>query len=463
MSKLKNREIFSEILVAIFSNVGISVIATLIFFIAHIFIAIWTKSVAPFSYVHAVFVFFIGVWAAFKGKSQFVTCIICYIVGAEVLWRMSGAHLYWECGKYAIAGILIIIIIKERMLSSRSQTPHLFIYFLLLLPAVFFGPNDSLDQWRQAVSFNMSGPFLILVCGVYFSSLAYDKKDLQRMFTFLIAPCISIACIAFMAIKGDPDIKWTAGSNLIASGFFGPNQVSSILGFAAFLCVILVVLNKKKLLKTVFLFLSLWFFAQSTLTLSRGGPIQAVLSAVFFMLFFAKSKIRYFYRTLFLAAIISSLVTFYIIPELHKITGGALIKRYNQTETIGRIEFLNTSKRSALVISDIETFKNNWFGIGVGKQKTIYSQTFGVALASHTEWSRLLAEHGVLGLLAMFFLWVWIIKRYRSFHDPFMQSIAISFIVFIVVNMLHSAMRTALPGFLIGFLGINFKENSEDA
>ena len=71
----------------------------------------------------------------------------------------------------------------------------------------------------------------------------------------------------------------------------------------------------------------------------------------------------------------------------------------------------------------------------------------------------MLAVHGVFGLFSILFLWTWIIKRYRCQKELFFKAMFAAFAVSGVFFMFHAATRMALPGFLIGFLGVKFNES----
>lgn len=437
-------------------NIGVTTGASLIFLSLHIPLAMVIKNNASFSSFQAVSIFLVGCLAAITGRQLLALCIASYIVGAEVFWRMTGGSVFWEFGKYAVVIILLLAVFFRR----KKKFPVLLIaYFLLLLPGVFFSTFETFAEWRMQISFCMSGSLSLFVCGLFFSGFALDKKDMQRMFICFIAPIVSVACITLFGIRQAPDIEWEAVSNFAASGGFGPNQVSGLLGAGALICVILFLLMRKNL---VFILLSLWFLVQAILTFSRGGPIQMALSTlIFFLVLLAKKGRRYFFTLLVLGLFLIFTVFNYIVPALDKFTGGALTERYATRETIGESEIMDTSGRADIIATDIKIFLNNPLGIGAGKSPVFHEQELGESSAAHTEWSRILAEHGIFGLLAILVLLVWIIKRYRLTKESFMKATILSCVVYAFLYMSTAAMRTVLPGFLIGILGADFKDPEE--
>ena len=99
-------------------------------------------------------------------KSQYSILFSAYVVGLEVLLRMTNAQLFWEFGKYSVIYFLLLGIIRQRR--SINILPQTLFYFLLLIPAVFIIPFESFSIWRQDVAFNLSGPACLAICSIYF-------------------------------------------------------------------------------------------------------------------------------------------------------------------------------------------------------------------------------------------------------------------------------------------------------
>ena len=77
--------------------------------------------------------------------------------------------------------------------------------------------------------------------------------------------------------------------------------------------------------------------------------------------------------------------------------------------------------------------------------------------AAHTEYSRMLAEHGLLGLFALIILislFVFNVFKSGSYYSKFIK---IFFGVLALLTMGHSAMRLVMPSFIYGFLLFKYK------
>ena len=443
-------------------DIGVTFKATAIFFLLHILIAIAGMQYGGVMKLQALLVFLIGCRGSLRGEKMVVLCAVSYIAGAEVLWRITGASIFWEFGKYAIAGIFILDILQRR--ERGRPTISLILYFLLLLPAILWTTSVHFEQWRKIVSFNISGPLALFVCGLGFSKVSFSKKDLQKFFTWFLAPVVSVAFITLRGIRATQELVWGTTSSKVASGGFGPNQVSSILGFGVFLCIVIILLQKNKLnFNIMFLMLCFWLFVQAILTFSRGGVIQTVLSlGVFFIFLFKQKGGKNFIPITFLGLFLTVVAIYYIIPKLDSFTGGALKRRYTEKEKIGDIEVYETTGRMEIIYSDMKAFQSSFLGIGLGNSPDWHAKDLGVRKAPHTEWTRMLAEHGMLGLFSIFVLLSWIVERCKKQKDPLYKALVISFAVSGCFYMVHGAMRLALSGLLIGFLGSEAKESEEE-
>src|SRR5690606_39251572 len=70
----------------------------------HIVLALLaTLAPGPVSTAHALLTVLIGVMiAGSRAPLIHVAYVSSYIVGAELFWRMAGANIFWETGKYAL-------------------------------------------------------------------------------------------------------------------------------------------------------------------------------------------------------------------------------------------------------------------------------------------------------------------------------------------------------------------------
>ncbi len=395
--------------------------------------------------LHALSTLGLGFYFALVANRQdMVIATVAYIAGSEVLWRMTDAAIFWETGKYSLCLLLAIMFIRNKGSHTRGFFTAPIAFILLLTPGVLMTLYDyDFSIARRAVSFNLSGPLSVAIGALAMSQVRLSQRQIQRVILAAVGPLLSIASITLFTTYTSDDIKWTGSSNFITSGGYGPNQVSSALSVGALLLFYLMILNKQRTLFRVFLFaLMVLCGVQSVMTFSRTGIylVLGSISAVLLLFMFQgkRSTIRNPY--LLAAAFIGALMMAGV--NLNEFTEGALQKRYQDTTSTHRYE---------IALSDLELFRRNpIFGVGVGQAP--FERNFFSYTASHTELTRMLAEHGLFGLAAVLIL-LWILfQNYRKKIKPADKALALGVSVWIVLFLLVSGMRLAMPGFLFGLI-----------
>jgi O-antigen ligase len=88
------------------------------------------------------------------------------------------------------------------------------------------------------------------------------------------------------------------------------------------------------------------------------------------------------------------------------------------------------------------------FGVGVGASSFMRDES--KFYLTHVEFSRLLSEHGVLGLIYFVILIFLLIKQCLSKKPPLVKGILIAFFAIAMYTTFHAAMRTYLTPLFIG-------------
>lgn len=425
------------------------------FALLHVPLALVLQTSPTLALIHALLTFGLGLyWALTNTPPERVACIGAYICGAEVLWRMMNAPIFWESGKYATCAIFLVALVRMR----QTRIPALpLVYFVALLPALpltLAGMDPGRAQ--QQISFNLSGPLAVLISAWFFSSIRLTRAGAQRLMIWLLAPVVSIALIATLGTLASRGILWQNDSLLATSGGYGPNQVSAALGLALLMVwLALIFLRADGLLALTLGLLGLWFLGQGMLTFSRGGIFNALIAGLAIN---TVGMLRRGHRVRALALLIVGLFAFlYILfPGLDIFTGGALERRFTET---------TLTNRDVIMLADLEIFAANpLFGVGPGMAQQFRADQLNDLndlVAAHTEYTRLLAEHGLLGGLAMgmLFLLCWHNFR-RTRNQPINQGIVIAAGVWALVFMAHSAMRLVAPSFMLGLTYLTLTEDN---
>jgi hypothetical protein len=417
------------------------------FLAAHVPLALLLpKHSAPLMW-HARLVFLLGVALALTSRRwERVACVAAYICGAEVYWRMRRADVPWEFAKYAIVLIFAIAIIRFGRF-QKTIVPAA--YFLLLLPsAALTVLGLPAEDARDVLSFNMSGPLSLAVCAMFFFSIRVSKRELKWILTCVTAPTVAIATVATVSLEKaqqyfDPEFGNQA--NRAASGGFGPNQVSAILGLGI-LCVffILVIGVANTIASASLALLTLFLVRQCAITFSRGGLWMAgagILSAAFYL---ARDK-RTRLRLMGVAVVVIPLLVFVVWPRLEAMTGGKIGDRFANTDSTGR---------DLLVQGDLLTWSENpVLGAGPGMGGKNRLKYFHVATA-HTEYSRMLAEHGLLGLIALGLIGLMAFRNVWYAPTRLDKAFAAAMLAYSLLSMLVDGMRLSAAGFAFGLSGM---------
>lgn len=140
------------------------------------------------------------------------------------------------------------------------------------------------------------------------------------------------------------------------------------------------------------------------------------------------------------------------MPKIESLTQGKLQERFIN---------LNPTGRDKIALAEIQLFeKHPIFGIGPGVGISERSSILGYHIASHTEYTRLLAEHGVFGLMALLLLIIMLFIPIKRAHTNSTKGENAALVLWTIAEMAHSATRFAITGFLPGIAYLNL--NCED-
>jgi O-antigen ligase len=411
-----------------------------VFFAGHMLLAVsmaWARDIAT---AHALVTLGIGLWcAAISNNSERVAYIVAYITGAEVLWRMTQAQVFWEFGKYSVVIILLVSVLRQGQFRG-SVLPLL--YFALLLPSTVMPmANTSTEDLRSHLSFNLSGPLALMICVWYFSRTRLPEMSIKNALLILIAPIIGVGTVALLSIVTSSVIRFNSESNYLTSGGFGPNQVSAALGLGALAIFIYLLVEKRSWwLKALLFVVMAALAAQSALTFSRTGLYNAGISAIVATFYLARDG-RTRLKILGVIAIGFLVANYLLLPKLDEFTSGALLARFRNTSLTGR---------DTIIKADLEIWSDNpVFGVGPGQATTLRAESYRESSA-HTEFSRLVAEHGVFGFLA-FLLLIFIgfqnLRRESTLHN---KAVMVALTCWSFGFMMVTAMRLVAPAALLG-------------
>ncbi len=416
-----------------------------------------------FSKIYGFAIFIIGPLYIIKTQNKNNEALIAaaYIVGSEVFLRMTGGNPLYEVSKYAVMVFILIGMYFSGF--SKNATPY-FIFILLLIPGVVistFVLNYDTDI-KNAIAFNISGPICLAFASVY----TFRRKiPIDEMNSILLAMGLPIVtCMTYLTFytPNIRDIVTSTQSNFATSGGFGPNQVATILGLGMFIFVSRIILESKtKYTVIINLIVALNISYRGIITFSRGGMITGLLMIILLILFlYMKSNFngRVKLNYLIVLLILTMIVTWGYSSFQ---TSGLIDKRYANQDATGREKESSFTGREDLAKGEIDIFlANPLFGVGVGKGVEVRQAETGDGTLSHDEITRMLAEHGTLGIIGLLILFL---TPLSLFVENKFNMYLLCFVVFWFLTINHAAMRTAAPAFVysLSLLNVSLGSNSK--
>lgn len=401
---------------------------------------------------HGIATLLVGLYFASNKRYpvSYAVYIAAYIAGCEVMWRQNNFPLFWESGKYFMILIMAVSWLRER---ANLKAPTLaIIYIGLLTPGIFFTIAQEPDI-KALLSPNATGPVALFFTLLFFAQQRFTTDELRRIFFMFAIPVIAIAGIVDYRVTNF-DIRWTGDSNNEVSGDFGANQVSTALGLGWSLLLIAGVVLLDKLPRRSIIVLAgvlsvvvVWIIVQNFFTFSRGGLFGSLLAVLgmFAVLLISRRK----QVVTLLAMIAGAIIVIAVFPILDRTTQGNLARRYS--ETIVDEQGLTLSNRERIIDHELRLFQDYpVLGVGIGRGQKVRARTFGLNIAPHTEYTRLLAEHGVFGLGVNILFVVLAIQSVLRQRNPIGRAIAVALGLWAAFYMFHSATRTVAPAFALG-------------
>lgn len=418
--------------------------------------AMWLAAHAAFALVagrssalatlHALAILGYGCWIAYNRRLLQVAFVGAYITGGEVFWRMCHAHINWEFGKYAIILIFGVALARTRKLTGPLLP---LLYFVFLLPSIWV--SGQVIEWHRVIelmSFYLSGPLALLLCAWLFRRITLTPDRLRMLFLAMMGPVVSIATKALFTTFAAGPIEFSTESNSTTAGGFGPNQVSPMLGITALIAVFYLMSGKlSKPHRLIMMTLSLILVMQSGLTFSRSGLVMALASMVvasMFLLQDTKSRLTLVLVTAFLYLF----VNFLMVPVLDDFTGGAFTKRFTDK---------SPSHRDQIAMSEIHLWLDHpILGVGPGGASTYREAIYGVRVATHTEYTRMLAEHGAFGVFSLVCMLASVVQNFLRTKKPKPRAVVVAMLMWSLLFFSVNAFRLVAPAFAFGLTFTTF-------
>lgn len=390
--------------------------------------------------------------------------LLLYIAPFEIITRMLNCSpiIPYELGKY-----ITFILLLWGLSFSKHTNKTGYILIALLVPGIILGWSKAPDY--RYIVFNIMGLINLGMGIAYFGGLYLNKTkfDVNNGIRLLTYALVVTLIYTFLKTPDYEEIDFKLGSNFEASGGFGSNQVSTAFGLGMFLCFYLWQQGTSfsGFWRFVDLALSGLFLFQGLLTFSRGGIIGGVLANVLFILWsqrYSATGVKNRLTNVNLSKIVFLSIPILVLLTLYAntVTKGNLLLRY-QGETHGTLigakdNNLNnlTSGRFEIFLADFKTF-SDYPILGSGVSISSKIRTYSPGVAAHVELSRLLAEHGFLGII----IFLMLITKLLYFFLNNKKSSLILLVLSIIglYTTFHAATRTFISPLLmsLSYLSVN--------
>lgn len=395
---------------------------------------------------HAGGLLLVGMYAVLNRDLPLAICSMAYVTGSEVLWRQASVPIPYLAAPYMLtllSAFAVIVVLRRLGKDGRLAL----LYVALMLPASINTVRTMGPGAREAIAFALSGPVALAAFVAFTSQIRVAPWLYRRILWTTLVSAVGPLTLAVSRLRADylasGGIEFNAQSNFAASGGFGPVQVSSMLSLGIISAVLLLISEPNRVARWVAGVAGIAFMIQTLLTFSRGGSFSAVIAVAVLALARATDA-RARRRIAVIVAAVITLSFTVVFPWLEEFTGGAFEQRFSNASTT----------RTELAANDTQIFLDN-IVLGVGPGMTKY-QRLGYDVcelrsddcrdeaSSHTEFTRMLGEHGLPGIAALVALAILAWRAFR--HAGAGSALALTFLAWAIAQMVYANLRiTAVP------------------
>jgi hypothetical protein len=387
-----------------------------------------------------------------SARPERLVAVAAYGGTCDVFWRMTGSRAPWELSKYLLAAGAIALLVRFVHRWPRGGVPIAFL--LVLVPGMVVAVAAlGVGAGREALSSTEMGLLSFGVAALAFRHLVASREDAWAMGWVALGPLVCVLAVTTYSLVTSPDIDFGSESNFAATGGYGPNQVSSALGLIMLICALLAFLPQARTLWPVLAGLGVWSVWAAFLTFSRGGVYSLVIAAGAMTLVGITTRGNRT-RSLVILTVgaVGLLLTF---SSANDFSGNWLDSRYGSASTAGR---------TSIAELDMEVFGSHpLMGVGSNRAQEYRPDTNLGESAAHTEFTRLLAEHGLLGVIALGLMATMLVQAYRWAPSQWNRLMVVALAVWSLTTMLHAATRIGAVGTMLALTQLRVEDPPSNA
>ncbi len=399
--------------------------------VAHTVIGVGGAISSHVATAHAVLTVAISVpIMVFSKRPTWIVAAAAYGGVCDVFWRMTRSSAPWEVSKYLLALGAVVLLIRYVRDWRHGAVPIALL--LMLTPGILHSALvEGIGFARENASGYEMGLISIALAALAFRHLIADRVDAWNLGWIVLGPLVAALGVTTHSLLTNPDIEFGSESSFAATGGYGPNQVSSVLGLIALICVLLAFLPWARRHWPILAGLGMWSLWATFLTFSRGGIYSLVVAGAG-MLLVGVTKRGARARSVILLAVGAAAVSV-VFASANDFAGNFLEGRYQDRQTAGR---------STIAELDLEVFgAHPVLGVGTGRADQYRGEGRLATAAAHTEFTRVLAEHGIPGLIALALLAAMLVEGYRWGLSYWNRLMVVALSLWALTTMLHAATR----------------------
>jgi hypothetical protein len=386
--------------------------------------------------------------------------LIAYLPGVEVAFRQVSAPVPYLLVPYLLIAIGVLATFTAYdQITKPGRTALL--YFFLLVPSAIATISATGSGARELLAFALSGPLALAVLIVFLSQVQLETWLYRRLMWIMIISGLAPSAIALTSI-GDylstaGAIDFSSESNFVTSGGFGPVQVSSVVGLSVLASVLVYAVEREPTMRLLSIATGTVAIVVSLLTFSRGGMTATALAVAALIISQTRDP-RARRRVVTIVAVVLILGYTLLLPRLNEFTQGAFEERFTDTET----------SRTELAVNDFEIFQDHiLFGVGPGLTKyqrltwevcQIRADRCKDEASSHTEFTRMLSEHGIPGLLAIVVMATLPLQAIR--RSSASRPLTIAFLVWAIAQLFYANFRVSAVAVVFAFAFLRIESSA---
>jgi hypothetical protein len=378
-----------------------------------------------------------ALWGRDLGRLVLLTA---YASLCDVYWRMTGSRAPWEFSKYLLVLGSVAVLIRYARPWRRPGQPLVFLALLVPGMAALLVSQGIGGVSRDALSSVEMGLVALALASLAFRQVVATEADAWNLGWVILGPVVATLGITTWASLTTADLEFTDESNFNVTAGFGPNQVSVILGLGILVCALLAYQRRGSRFLGVLVGLGLWLTWAAFLTFSRGGVYSLVIAGGALVLVGVATRgARVRSVATAVVGVVGLMLMFAMVNDF---TGNWLDTRYDRSGSA-------TTGRSDLAEQDLAVWGEHPL-LGVGTAQSIYHHTGGnlSRASTHTEYTRLVAEHGLFGLAAIGVLVAMFVSGLRQARSQWNRLLVAGAGVWALTTMLHASTRLAAVSLL---------------